>query len=196
MFAITGLGVGVFIYGRDVIANFAHEAQSTSAQAQESSMALDRLKNLKTVLAQESTTVTKTNQLVSESKHYLYQNKTVEDLTKYASDAGISIKNITWSNTKAGATGAAAPTSTAAPAAGSTQSPGHTAAPANIGSSTATVTLSSPVDYYKLLRFIHSVEQGLFQMHISNIGISSNASSSGKSDDVTCDVLTIEVYIR
>ena len=191
MVAITGLGAGAFLYGHDAIASFAREAQTTSTQAQESSMALDRLKNLKTVLAQESDTVTKTDQLVSDSKLYLYQNKTVEDITRYARDAGVSVKNITWSDVKTASTGAA-PAATTAPAGGASK----TATPANIKSRTATITLASPTDYYKLLKVIHPNEQGLFRMRISTIGISTGTSSSGSSNDVTSDVLTIEVYVR
>ena len=195
MFAITGLGIGVFAFGRDMISSYAHEAQTTSTQAQESSMALDRLKNLKTVLAQESDTVVKTDQLVSDSKMYVYQTKIIEDITKYANSVGLDVKNITFSDVKTATTGAAAPAASGTTPAAGTTTASQTAAPANIKTRTATITLASPTDYYKLLRFIHATEQGLFRMRISSIGISSNTSSGGPND-VTSDVLTIEVYVR
>ena len=43
-----------------------------------------------------------------------------------------------------------------------------------------------------MLRFVKSIEQNLTKMQISKIGLSKDANSN----NVTSDVLTIEVYIR
>lgn len=183
MILLVIAGGALFLYGRSLVANYAAEAQTTAARAQDSSMDLARLKLTQATLEKEEATVTKTNQLVAESQLYVYQDKIIEDITKYAADAGLSITNITFSDTKA----------TAAPAAAATGATTTTPTPANIKSRIATVTLANPVDYYKLLNFIHSIEQGLFRMRIATIGIS----RSEKGDNsVTSDALSIEVYVR
>ncbi len=184
MVALVAIGVGVFMFGRGIISDYAHESQRTAAEAQSSSKTLDQLKRTKETLSRESATIERTSQLVAESKHYVYQDKIIEDITKYANDAGLSITNITFSDVKA-------TTTTSTPAAGSAAAATPaTPAPANIKSRIATVTLSTPVDYYKWLTFIHSIEQGLFRMRIANIGISND------TNGISSDVLNIEVFVR
>lgn len=177
-------GGALFLYGRGLVADYAAEARTTAAKAQDSSKDLARLKLTQATLEKEAATVVKTNQLVAESQLYVYQDKIIEDITKYAADAGLSITNITFSDTKATATPATPPSTSAA---------ATPSVPANIKSRIATVTLANPVDYYKLLNFIHSIEQGLFRMRIATIGISR---SEKDNNSVTSDALSIEVYVR
>jgi len=180
------VGVCVFLYGREIIAEFAKESQVTAAQATDSSSSLEKLKKTKELLEKESATVDRTTQLVAESQQYVYQDKIIEDITKYASDAGLGVTNITFSDIKTATTAATPATGAAAPS---------TPAPANIKTRTATVTLANPVDYYKTLNFIHSIEQGLFRMRVSSIGLSRTADAKS-GNNITSDVLTIEVYVR
>ncbi len=180
---LVAIGVGVFIYGRGVIENYALEAQQTAARANASSTELDHLKTTKVLLASRESTIKKTSLLTSDAKLYVYQDKIVADITKYAADAGIEVKNFSYTDVPA-APATATTTAATVPATG--------AAPANIKSRLVTFTVASPVDYNKMLNFIHSIEQGVFRMRIANIGLS--RSIDGGS--ISSDALTIEVFVR
>lgn len=183
MLLLVALGIGAFIFGRNIITHYAVDAQQTAADAAASSSELDRLSAMKTALAANEATVKKTTQLVSESKLYVYQDKIIDDITKYANAAGLKVTNISFSDIKTGAASTATTTPNAAtPTA---------AMPASLKSRTATVTLQNPVDYFQMLNFIHSIEQGLFRMHVTSVGLSRSPDGG-----VSSDVLTIEVYVR
>ncbi len=183
MLLLVVIGGAAFIYGRDLIKQYAVDAQETSQKAKASSNELRDLQNMKTTLEQKHATVERAAQLTSNSKLYVYQDKIIDDITKYANDAGLRVKNITFSDPKA------ATAASSASASGATTA--TTVLPASIKSRIATVTLDSPVDYYKMLNFIHSIEQGLFRMRVAQVGLSRD----GKGN-VTSDVLNIEVYVH
>jgi hypothetical protein len=181
---LVAIGITAFSFGRSIVEAHARSSQKTAAEARASSSDLDYLKGMKQLLVEKSATVQKTDRLVSESKQYVYQDKIIDDITQYANDAGLQVTNIGFSDIKA------ASTASASPANSNAQSQGPV--PANVKSRTATVTLANPVDYYKMLNFIHSIEQGLFRMRISTIGLSHTVDGSG----VASDVLTIEVFVK
>lgn len=186
MLLMSFTAVAVFTYGKGIIAAYAQEVQASAIKAQESSSELDRLKATKIMLTSKQQTVQKTALLASESKQYVYQDKIISDITKYANDAGLTVTNITFTDVKAASVSAAPPAANPATA-GQNNNP-----PSNIKSRIASVSLASPVDYNKMLNFIHSIEQGVFRMRITNIGLS--RSTDGGS--TTSDVLTIEVFVR
>lgn len=189
------VGIGLFTVGYGKLKTFATSVQDVADQAQASQSSVQDLIATKQFLAQNSEAVDRANQLVAESKSYVYQDQIISDLNKYASEAGLSITNITF--TDATTTAVSSPSSTPPPAATGTAAgaPTTAAAPAGVKSMTASVTIKNPTSYLSMLNFIHLVEQSLFRMQISQIGISASNDSSSPGQ-VSSDVLTIEVYVR
>lgn len=197
MVILVAISVGVSFYSQSIIKNFASEVNESSIAATNSSTEIERLKNTKAILANRATTVAKTKQLVSDTKLYVYQDKIVYDLNQYARDAGVSIKSITFADTKeinTSANGTPTPPSTGSNASSqgtSSSAPAEASSASSVKTRTASIILNNPIDYYKLLNFIHSIEQGLFKMQISSVNLSKNSEGG-----VNTDTLTIEVYVR
>lgn len=193
MVLMVALGVGVFMLGYKQIASYSASSRAVAAQAQASNSSLNELIAVKKELADDEDVVQRASLIVSESKSYLYQDQIIRDINRFANDSGIVVTNITFGSsgqaTSSGtpATASPSPTTSAAPASG--------AAPSGIKTTTASVTVKNPVDYTKMLTFIHSIENSLFKMRISQVSLSKSSEAKG-SNDVTSDVLNIEVYIR
>jgi hypothetical protein len=183
---LSVLGVGVFAFGYGQIKDFVVTAQDVASKAQTSQSSIQDLATTKKFLETNADAVNRANQLVAESKSYVYQDQVISDINKYASEAGLVITNITFTAATTTATGGAAST----PAAGSA-----TAAPSGVKSITANVTVQNPTDYLAMLNFIHLIEQSLFRMQISQVGISASGDDK-HPNQVSSDVLTIEVYVR
>lgn len=183
---LIALGVAAFILGNRMLAGVAQSSQEAVAKAEASNSSLQNLIETERRLKELSSTVDRADKLVSESKRYLYQDQIIKDINAYANEAGLKITNITFTDAKTTAVSGAA----AAPAVG-----GGGAAPGGVKSTTATVTLDTPIKYKSMLTFIHLIEQSLFRMQVSQIGISKGNESDGP-DSVVSDILTIEVYVR
>lgn len=193
LLVLAGAGVGVFVYGYRQLNTHATNAQETATKAEASRSSLQNLTVTEKFLAANDDVVNRADQLASESKSYLYQDQIISDINKYANEAGIEITNISFDNP------VSTSVSTATPAAGTndtaTAASPTSAAPTNVKSTVATVTIKSPTSYSSMLAFIHLVEQSLFRMQISKIGLSQANDQAGKGN-ITSDTLTIEAYIR
>lgn len=183
---LSVLGVGVFTFGYGQIKDFVVTAQDVASKAQTSQSSIQDLVTTKKFLETNADAVNRANQLVAESKSYVYQDQVISDINKYASEAGLVITNIAFAAATTTATSGAAST----PAAGSA-----TAAPSGVKSITANVTVQNPTDYLAMLNFIHLIEQSLFRMQISQVGISASGDDK-HPNQVSSDILTIEVYVR
>ena len=197
MLLLIGAGVGLFTVGYKVIADYSAAARTTAAQAQASNTTLQDLKKTEAQLEANAETVARASQIVAESKSYVYQDQIIRDINNFATNSGITVTNITFADAvvtptsvSAPAAGTTPPITTGTPAAGAA-----TTAPAGVKSMTATVTLKNPVSFTSMLKFIRSIEGGLFKMRISQVTLS-RASDSSNKDEVTSDALTIEVYVR
>lgn len=200
---LVGAGVGIFMVGYNILADYSAKARTTAAEAQASNSSLQNLIVVKRELAEKEEAIERASQIVAASKSYVYQDQIIRDINNFANNAGLSVTNITFADTKVTPT-SAAPTSTTGStttgsnttAAGPTGGTGATSGtvPSGVKSMTATVTLKNPVDYNAMLKFIHSIEESLFKMRISQVTLSRPADA--KTNEVTSDVLTIEVYVR
>lgn len=190
---LIAIGITLFIVGNGMIRKYSQEAQAVAATAEAGGTTVQDLQKTKLLLSQNADTVKRASQIVAESTSYVYQDQIINDINNFATSAGLVVTSITFADTKVAATAA-----TPAPTAGAT-TPGTAAAtpaaPTGVKSTTASVTLRNPVDYGALLKFIHSVQSGLFKMRISEVSLSP-ASGSKNSNEVTSNVLNIEVYIR
>jgi glycine cleavage system regulatory protein len=170
-----------FYYWTGVLRADATEASKKQAQANNSQSNIQTLQSIQNELERDKAIVDRASNIVAESQSYQYQDQIINDITNYATRAGIEITNIDFSTTKTAATSATT----------SQQTQQTAPTPSGVKSSSVSVTLKNPVDYTNLLRFIHSIEQNLTKMQISRVGLSKEATGG-----ITSDVLTIEVYVR
>jgi hypothetical protein len=178
LFVITLIaGVG-FSLTDGTLQTMASDVSHTTVDANASRDALQTLQKIQQQLSDDKDVVARASSIVAESQSYQYQDQIVNDLNDYAKKAGISITNLDFGATSTAATPAAPVTTTPTPT--------------GVKSTAVTVTLKNPVNYNSLLHFFSSIEQNLTKMQISKIGISKGNSGN----DVSSDILTIQVYIR
>jgi hypothetical protein len=198
MLALVFLGIALFMIGYQKIKEFSASTRTTAAQAQASDSSVQNLVKVKKQLEADADVIQRASLIVSESKSYVYQDQIIQDINRFAGNAGITVTNISFSDVgTAGTVASAAPAAAPAAAAGATgaTAPTGTATPAGVKTTTATVTVKNPVDYNKMLLFIHSIEDSLFKMRISQVTLS-KPTDANSPNDVTSDVFTIEVYLR
>lgn len=182
---LIAAGVGVFTLGYQQLKLHAEDAQKVATEAEASRTSLQRLITVEKFLASNQDVVERADRLVSQSKLYYYQDQMINDINKYASESGIEITNMTFDNTKVTAVAPGTPATTTAPS----------VAPTDIKSKLATISIKNPTNYDSMLAFIHRIEQSLFSMQITRVGMSQSAEPD-KPDQVTSDAFTIEVYVR
>lgn len=178
--AITLIGAGAFTFADSQLRRVAIETNHTTVDASASQNNITTLQKVQTILAAEQTVIERASSIVADSKSYQYQDQIITDLNGFASRNSVTITNVDFGSTQ-GAGATAAPTTTTPAVSG------------GVKSTSAVVTLKTPVNYNNLLRFIESIEQNLTKMQVSKVSLS-RGSSTGR--DVTSDALTIEVYIR
>ena len=162
---------------RDMATDVSH----TTADAEASRDSVQTLQKVQQELTADADVITRASNIVAESQSYQYQDQIVNDLNDYANKAGVSVTSLDF-----GAT-------TTTPAASASPTPTSSApAVAGVNSKTVTVAIKNPVNYNNLLHFIRSIEQNLTKMQISKVGISKGSSGN----DVSSDILTIQVYVR
>lgn len=189
MVLMVAIAVGVFMIGYKQIADYSVASRAVAAKAQASYSSLQDLEAAKKELATDADVVQRASLIVSESTSYHYQDQIIQDINRFATDSGVSVTSISF-----GASGATSSSGTAV-AASTTPPAGAVAPPSGVKTTTASVTVKNPVDYTKMLNFIHSIENSLFKMRISQVTLSKSADAKG-SNDVTSDVLNIEVYVK
>ena len=173
---LIGLTATGFYFGQNWLRTLAVSVSQTVADSKASGGDVQSLKKLQTNLLARQGIVDKANSIISSSQNY--QNQVIQDLDKYAAEANITISNYNFTSPTAVAP---TPSSTAqtAPAAGPTS---------------VTVTLTSPITYVKLLKFMTAIESNLPKMQVSSINLGRVA--SGASDSVKTEQLAIEVYTQ
>lgn len=179
---VATLLAGVFIFFYDQLKTAATETNHTVVDATASQNNIATLDKIEDFLVANSQVVERARSIVADSQSYQYQDQIITDLNDFASRNGVSITNVDFTGTNTPAsTPAAATPAPAAPTAG------------GIKSTSATITIKTPVNYDNLLRFLESIERNLTKMQVSKVSLS-RGSAEGR--DIVSDALTIEVYIR
>ena len=201
---LVTLTVVIAFFGMQQLDTRAEEVSKVVYEADNSEQKLNSIKSLRANMDSQPDAVRRAQQIVAESKSYSYQNLIVKDVMSMASRAGVEITNYTFSDPGEEAAGGAAPAATpqapAAPAtdpAAAATPPGMEGATPQIAQSqlksvSFNITLKTPLEYTRLLKFIHYVEQNATKMQIATLTLSKGESS----DTVSIDALTIEVYVR
>lgn len=194
MVAMVAIAIAIFSLGYKQISGYAASSRAVAAQAQASNSSLQELIAVQKELKDDEDVVQRASLIVSESKSYLYQDQIIQDINRFAKSAGITVTNITFAGA-AGTSGSGSGSTAAAATTAPSPAAGSASPPAGVKTTTASVTVANPVDYNKMLTFIHSIENSLFKMRISQVTLSKSAEAKAPND-VTSDVLNIEVYIR
>lgn len=159
-------GVG-FYFAQSWLNTLAISVSHTVASSATSDSSVQSLQKLQSELATQQDIITKTNNLITSTD--TYQTQAVQDLIAYAAATGITISNYSFPAVTATTATNATPT---------TQ---------------VTVTLTSPVSYNNLLRFMNDIEGNLPKMQIVMINL---ARIDGDSSSVSVSQLTVAVYSR
>lgn len=185
---LAGIGAGVFTYGYQQLGLHATAAQEIALQADNSQSSLQAIIAKKAYLEENTEVVKRAHQLVANSQKYEYQDQIINDINEYATKAGLQIASFTFEDSNAKTT----KTSTA------TAAPAKTVAPAGVKSTTVSVAIKNPADYDAILRFVNLLQQSLFRMQISKVGLSvaDATGATGIATPVTAETFAIEVYIR
>ncbi len=159
-------GVG-FYFAQDWLHKLAVDVSHTVAESTTSDSSVQSLQKLQQELSSRQDIITKTNSIVTSTN--TYQTQAVQDLIAYATAAGINISSYSF------------PTPTA------------TSAGSTTPLTQVTVTLTSPVNYTSLLKFMSAIEGNLPKMQITSINLGRLASDNSS---VRIDQLTVAVYTR
>lgn len=177
---LIGMGAG-FYFAYTILQTKAEEVAKIQTEAKSSDDQLRRLVELQKQLELNQPTIEKANQIVAESQSYQYQNQIIQDLSKYASQAGVSIMSFTFQDPLSGSTNKA---------------PGSTAIPSStvsgLKSTSVSIQLNKDLNYTNLLHFIHLIEQNLTRMQVSELLLTKGESRG----TVGAQTLNIEVYIK
>lgn len=157
-----------FYYAQDYLRTFAVSISQTVSKSTEGNNNPQAITKLKEEIAEVQVAADKANNIATTVQDY--QNQTVKDLNKYASNNGISITDYKF-----------------APLAPSNGLIGI----AQTGS--ITITLSNPITFANLMKFFKSIETNIPKMQITGISLTRDPASK---DKVTVEPLTIDLYVR
>lgn len=176
---LIGLSAVGFYFGQSWLRTYAVDVSKTVADSKASGSDIQSLKKLESELQARQSIITKANSITASGQDY--QNQVITDLDKYANYADINISNYAF---VAPAAAAAAPTAGTTP----------TATTAAAGSQSVTITITSPVSYEKLMKFMTAIEGNLPKMQVSSVNL--GRVEGADSSSVRTEQLTIEVYTQ
>lgn len=177
---ILAIGAGFWFFRSGLIA-YAESVSKTAAEANVSANDVQNLQKLEAELKDDQVAINRTKSIVADSESYQYQNQIIQDLSRYAKAAGVTITGYVFT------TDGAAGGSVAAPVAN------NGGAPAGLKTTSVSITPKSPVKYTSFMQFIHSIELNLTKMQLTGITLSKSAEGY---DMVSVNPLTIEVYTK
>lgn len=163
------------------LSTYAQQVNKDAAAADASANDIRNLQKLQAQLEEDEVAITRTKNIVADSRSYQYQDQIIKDLSAYAKASGVIVSGYGFGSDTA-TSGAAANGQTA-----------ETPVAAGLKTISVSVSLKNPVDYRAFMRFIHSIELNLTKMQLTGISISP---SQENKDLVTVGPLTIQVYTR
>lgn len=192
LFAAMILGaIGLVMFGMNLLRTTAADVNSVVTQSTTLNQTNSQTVREWNELERNKDVVERVSQIVAESKSYAYQDVIVRDLNSFADKAGIKITNFTF--TQEGRTSGSRSSASSGGSADTPQPP-ISSATGGLKTTSVSITIETPVDYNRLLSFIHYVEQNLTKMQVASISLS--RASDEQPGMVTPDSLTVEVYIR
>ncbi|PLS80597.1 hypothetical protein CYG49_05005 [Candidatus Saccharibacteria bacterium] len=175
LLVITGAG---FYYASKFLAQNVIQTDHARTDASISADNVAQLKRLKSDMEQKEDIIKRTEQIVSDSSQYKYQDQIVQDVNAYAERAGVEILSFTFNDDLS---------KPAAPA------PAGTKAITGVRKVKADITLKTPIPYDNFLRFLIAIEQNLTKMQVTGVNMSPD-----KDDPraVVNPAIGIQMYIK
>lgn len=170
---LIAIGGGMFWFLRGQLVDLANKVRETNVEATTTDTNNARLKALQKTLDEEQVAVKRAKSIIADGESYKYQEKIIDDLTRYAKRAGVTIVSINFNE----ATDQSAESI-----------PG-------LKKVSMTVTLGDGVKYRSIMQFIRYIEYNLTKMQITGISMSNNTPGSG-SLTLSVPSLDVEVYTR
>lgn len=166
VFIIVILGIGgAFYYGLNLIREYAIEVTHTSEDAKASGDQIDQLQALQQELETTQALVGKANELFATEQ--TFQTQAITDLQKYAAESGIGITSTNFDQ-------------------------GETPPQ---GARRVTITLTEPVSYQNLIRFLSLIEGSIPKMQVVTL-TTSRPPGASTSDTVIVDPIVINISVR
>lgn len=166
VFIIVILGIGgAFYYGLGLIREYAIEVTHTSEDAKASGDQINQLQTLQQELETTQALVNKANELFATEQ--TYQTQAITDLQKYANEAGVAITSTNFDQ-------------------------GDTPPQ---GARRVTITLTEPVNYQNLIRFLSLVEGSIPKMQVVTL-TTSRPQGATTTEDVVVEPIVINISVR
>lgn len=163
---------------------FAEDVNKTYAEAATSSKRLEDIKTLANYLDKNRDQFNNARQVIAESSKYKYQDAIISDFRVMASQADVTVNAYEFvEDTGKGASAGAA----------SKSKPALTTTPSGLKSKKVLIMISNANEYYKILDFIHIIEQNLTRMQLQSVNISGSSTPGGALLE---PILTVEVYTK
>lgn len=160
---LIGGGGVSFYFAQNALVDYSKQVTQTIADSSSSGKDVQSLKKLELDLADLQSVIKKTSGVIASSSDY--QSQVINDINTYAQIAGIGVTNFNFG--VAAATGGA--------------------------SSSVTITLTSPMQYTNLLKFLRLIETNLPKMQISSVNLTR---VEGDTKSVRTESITLEVYTK
>lgn len=171
-----GAAIAGFYYGFGWIKSYADTVNQTVVAAQAVSVSSGSSSQIQQKLSEQQSLIDSVNSLFALSTNY--QTQAIKDIYLYASKAGINVSDIKLDTPPAAA--ATTPTTTPQTSTAATKP--------------VSVSLSSPVSYSSLLRFLTYIETNIPKMQVS--GVEMSRPTDGSVDSVLITAVTINIYVR
>lgn len=179
---IVGLAGTGFYFAQDFLRTYAIEVSHSISDATATDSNKQGLPTIQGELDSQKAAATKAAAMLSSSQNY--QTQVVKDLNKYAANSGVTIAKY----------GLDAQAQSSTPA--TVQNNANPAMPLAIAGGARsipfTVTVTSPVSFDSLLKFMMAVEQNVPKIQISGVSLE----RSTQANMVNTDTLTMEVYAQ
>lgn len=157
---------GGFYYVQDQLRTLSNNPVNSGTTV---NMSSEQLIQLQTAVSSHKEVTKKANSLIASSQDY--QNQVMNDLNRYAAESGVGITSYKSADPK------------------TTDLSGI----AGLAPKFMSITLSNPVSYPGLIKFLRSIETNTPKMQLTGIGVSRTGRSNGA---VNVDDLTIEVFTQ
>ena len=184
---IAGATAG-FLYVHGLLLQKADETAQVTTESANSNAKINALKQEQAELKANADVEKKVQDMLATSLQYTYQDQVVSALKAIASSANVTITNIDFSSAVA-ATG-----TTTTPTPGAATAP--VTIPGGVTMKQVSITLGSPLPYDNLILFLRYIEQNTMSMKVSKVSITGTGKNKSGQTLVSCDTLTLGVYMR
>lgn len=183
---------GLIVLGQNAISAYGQQVSSAVALSSSNEKTLRDLESVSLALKQRESTVNKSKQLIAskEDETYTYQNRIIQDISRYAEKAGLNATGFAFASDTPAASGASAAPAAAAPVAGAAAATGT---PTGVSPVNVTVTFAEEGSYESFYKFLQLLEGNLLRMKIDGLALS-RPGEAGASTGISS--LTIQAYTQ